>query len=415
MKRALFVSYYFPPLGGVGALRPLKFAKYLGAFGWQVDVLTVDPKLGLKFDSSLAKDIPAETRVRAAPTGETRLTALDRFPFLKYWRLLFWPDAAVLWKAHATRLGRLMNQDRRYDLVFSSAPPYSAHLIAETLQRDLDVPWVADFRDPWSQNRSLHRLQPWRKGLDRMAEARILSKADHVIAVTETLREDLLRDFSVAPEHVTTLPNGFDPEEFPPAPRPQNETLTLLYAGSAYGDYNPMAMLEGLERVARDRPELRFRVRLVGAVSQWMRAHAASQRFSFAVELVDYLPHAAMPAEMQGADLLLLFCPERLRVALPAKLFEYLAAERPILALLPADSEADRLVRESGCGTVVNDPGAVADAFSRCLDDWQQGRLLARPNPDLLRRFDRRQQAGELAALFDRIVEKRAIAMEPSR
>jgi glycosyltransferase involved in cell wall biosynthesis len=403
MKRALFVSYYFPPLGGVGAQRPLKFAKYLRQFGWNVDVLTVDPKIGLKLDPSLAKDVPAETLVRAAATAETRFMGLDRLPLLKYWRLLLWPDAAALWKPHAVRLGLEMARERSYDLIFSSAPPYSVHLIAETLQRELALPWVADFRDPWSQNRSLHRVQPWRRTWDRRAETRILAKADHVLTVTEAMRKDLLRDFALAPERVTAITNGFDPEEFPPAPPPQNETMTLLFTGSAYGEYNPMALLEGLDRFAKQNPEARFRLRMIGAVSAWMRAHHGDSPFAFPIEFMDFIPHAEIPRQLQAADLLLLSYPSWMMAGIPVKLFEYMASGRPVLGLFPAGAEAEQVIRETQCGIAVNDPDHVAEAFTRCYRLWQEGEPLSQPLPDRIARYDRRLQAQALAEVFDRI------------
>ena len=407
MKRALFVSYYFPPLGGVGALRPLKFSKYLPQFGWNVDVLTVDPAIGLKLDSSLAQDVPEGTRIQAAASAEIHIKALDRVPLAKYWRLLLWPDSAVLWKNHAIRLGKKMAQEQRYDLIFSSAPPYSAHLVAATLSRELALPWIADYRDPWSQNPMLHRVQPWRQGLDRWAERRILRQADHVIVTTQSQQTGLISDFATPEARVTVIPNGFDRADFPVAAPPQNEVPILVYTGSAYGDYHPLDLLDGLNHFATQHPERRFKVKLIGAVSAWMRAHAPNRQYAFDVELVDFIPHGEIPSELQQADGLLLVWPERLRANIPAKLFEYLATGRPIFALLPRGCETEKVLQESQCGMVVHDTASVAPAFEEFYRAWERRAPMGEGHADRVRQFDRQHQSKALAALFDQVVTAR--------
>ncbi|MBD3334673.1 MAG: glycosyltransferase, partial [Candidatus Eisenbacteria bacterium] len=243
-RRVLFIAYYFPPSGGSGVQRPLKFVKYLERFGWEPVVLTVKESAAFPArDPALAADIPPSTEIHRTPiwephtifqrlTGSRRGGAVDVDTVARWDRLsfparclsriratLFVPDARIGWFPFAVSRARAIHRRRPVDAVLSTGPPFTAHLIGRSVARRIGRPWVADYRDPWTHAAFYPPRPGWVRRLDRRLEGRCLARADRNIVVVPAMRDEFLADHPrLAPHRFAVIPNGYDPDDFPDPP-----------------------------------------------------------------------------------------------------------------------------------------------------------------------------------------------------
>lgn len=441
----LIIAYIFPPLGGSGVQRTLKFVKYLPAFGWRPLVVCGDDpevfRTGL--DETLLDEVPPEARVWrtrfASPLG-LRRRAQQRLgiagagvcseaangadahgggrPALR--RLLgalsrplapleFPPvDAALYWALSIVPLCRKILAEEQVDLILTTSFPYSDHVTGLLLRRLTGTPWVADFRDPWTQN-AFAANRGWRCRADRWAERRVLRRADRVVGVTPTYTAGLR---SLAPGRpggdFVTVENGFDAADFDgasPGTAHGDVPTTLAHVGMVY-DGSALPVLEALARLGPEGSHLE--VRFVGGVAaseeMWLREH----RLAAQVMVEPRLPHIGAIEAMHAADALLLLVGDGPGWVghYPGKLFEYMASGRPILAV-GAEGDAAELVRASGTGCAV--PAADGEAIAGALrllstqpDEFR--RRYYRPRPEVVARYERRALAERLAAVLDEVV-----------
>jgi len=220
MKRVLFVAYYFPPRGGAGVQRSLKFVKYLRRFGWEPTVLTCTyEKRSAAYDETLLAQVPEGTEVVRIASREGFFVGLSRVGLGRAAGILLRPDTEVLWVKKALAAARGLDAGKRFDLVYTSVQPWSAGLVGMRFKRETGVPWVSDFRDPWT--RSLHLVWPTRLHweADKRLEGRFLEEADRTVVVTPTMREEFLGDHpGIAGGKVRVIYNGYDEEEGAAAP-----------------------------------------------------------------------------------------------------------------------------------------------------------------------------------------------------
>jgi glycosyltransferase involved in cell wall biosynthesis len=234
-RRVLLVAYYFPPLGGAGVQRSLKFAKYLPELGWQPTVLTCSTGMRYTQDPSLTADIPAGLQVERASVLEPwrpllrshRLTL-----FLNRWLSL--PDRQIGWFPLAYRKGLKWLRGGFFSAIYTTAAPYTAHLLGLRLKRATGLPWIADFRDEWTQNPSLPNPSPLYRRLNKTWERQVLTEADRVLSVSEPITEGLQK--LVEPTQrgkFHTLTNGYDPADFPAqSENRSSQKFTVVYTGS---------------------------------------------------------------------------------------------------------------------------------------------------------------------------------------
>ena len=432
--KLLLVAHHFPPMGGAGVQRALKFARYLGDFGVQVSVLAGADPAYLQ-DASLLAELPpdvdvlrvphrrllqrvlAHRRGAAAPgaaagTVGPAVPAAWRDALLGSWAALQWPDERGGWARAAFEPGRRRLRDAGIDMVLSTAPPVAAHALARRLARAADLPWVADWRDLWADNPG-STLPAWRRALERRVEAHWLRDAAGVVAVTPAWQQRYARQLGERCP-VAWIPNGYDEADFaglPPAlPPPRGaRPLRLVHVGSFYGPRAPAPLLDALGRVLRGRsPGARaLRLRLVGAIGSRFDAALAAfdARHPGVVERQPYVPHAQALAEMCAADALLLVVgagdgrrAEVVAGTLPGKLFEYLRAGPPVLLLGDPAGDAAALLRRHGRGWIADEtrPQHIAEALLALCD----GPPPPAPAQPELTRFERRALAGELAAFL---------------
>lgn len=374
-KRLLIISYYWPPTGGSGVQRWVKFSKYLPEHGWQPVIYTPENPERLAYDESLLADIPecAEVIRRriVEPYGLYRklfgrsggevnpLNSSGRSLKSKLSRVLrgnlFIPDPRVSWVRCSVRFLKKYLREHPVDAIVTTGPPQSMHLIGRGLKRSLGLPWIADFRDPWTRmfyykhlclskfaDRKHHRL-----------EQGVLDEADLVLAVSPPVRDDFQAQ-TRTPVHLIT--NGYDEDDFPvrePGSRKDGK-FRIVHTGLFAADGNPLKLWDALARRCREDEDFaqRLEIRLAGKTDAPV-LEAIRER-GLGAQLVDlgYLPHSRVVQEQQEADLLILPLrhePEYAKV-LPGKIFEYIASGRPVLGIGQEDGAAAAILRDSGAG-----------------------------------------------------------------
>ena len=421
------ISCAFPPIGGPGVQRSAKFAKYLPQFGWRPIVWAARNLPGLPLDPSLLADLPRDLDVHRSPCSRfwSPATPADRPPTglrsALHWRLRRWqalvaynliPDPMIFWAlAGYRRLRRIIAQER-IDVIYSTYSPASNHLLGWLLHRATGWPWVADFRDLWTDDYG-YSAPRWRKGVDRALENCFLRDADVVLAVTDTQRDALAARCPDQPGKFLTVTNGVDLADFEQIDRSRisaelhgpADRFVLAFTGWFLSDRVEPALIEGLARFGRAVQQGRgtFELRIVGTISEQVRGRLAA--CSVAVQTPGYLPHRQAIAHMLSADALLLPLPSGPQAAglMTGKIFEYLAAGRPILLVGPPDGEAQRLVRRCNAGRIVPaEPDAVCAALTDLRSAWSAGHPVEGCHPDCLAPFTRRHLAGQLASILTR-------------
>jgi glycosyltransferase involved in cell wall biosynthesis len=434
-KRVLVVAYYFPPSGGPGVQRVLKFVKYLPEFGWDPAVLTVQDGDYPARDPSLLEEIPAGMPVHRTPilepytvyralTGKRKGEAVDvntnyrpgtKVPLTE--RLsqavratLFIPDARVGWLPFGLGRGARIAREWGADLIFSSSPPYTAALLGRGIARRAKLPWVFELRDPWTGFLSAPVRHGPSRALDRRLERNCVRDAARVVLAWRGIGRDLEGKYpGLGAPKFRLIENGFDPDDLAGAEPIRADRFTVVYTGSMYGVRNPDTFLQAVARLLDEGRVAagELLVRFVGRFGDEVRAMFRRPELRGVVEEVGHRPHAESVRYTLGADVLLLVVDD---VAgsegiVPGKVFEYIGARRPILAVAPEGDVAD-LVRRTGAGVVVdrNDVAGMAAALAAWIDERRAtGRVVFPGREEEVNRLSRRGRTEELARVFDEV------------
>jgi glycosyltransferase involved in cell wall biosynthesis len=412
MKRVLFIAYPFPPRGGGGVQRSVKFVKYLPAEGWLPTVMSGPHRQGASSDPTLRLEVPNEVDIVSIHGIELpeQLPWRLRKTFTRWFLIV---DGQVGWWPAAVRRGRELVQNWRFSAIYSTSAPYTDHLVAMQLQRESRLSWVADFRDPWLDNFNTKFATRWHRNLCSRLERKILERAERVIVVSTPMRDQLVRRYgSLARGKVIIVPNGFDRADFDNATARvyPKQSFNITYTGSLYGKQSIRTFLLAMRQLLDDEQIDRstFKLYIVGNSGKETRGLVQELRLADCVELVGYVSHGEAISLQLGADALLLIVssePGSDAVA-TGKIYEYLAAGKPILGLVPAGVAADLLV-EANAGVVV-DPDNVDKIASRLRDlyeVWRAGGIDYNANKDVVARYERRQQAKKLAATLEDITD----------
>jgi glycosyltransferase involved in cell wall biosynthesis len=411
--KALLVTMYFPPAGGGGVQRPLKTATHLPGLGIETHVLAPDDPKWLHRDEELhpptqafvhrARYLGPRARLPAEELhgleGTDRMLAQAK---LAYRRVLL-PDASVTWLPTAVPAAVRLVKRERIDAVVTTSPPVSMNLIGAAVKRLTGIPWVADLRDAilWNADRRFDRaaVQAKEKALERVVRL-VARNADAVVAVSETIADEVRR-FEPAGE-VRVIPNGCDFDDFAGLEYTPGERFRVTHAGSFFGKRNPRPFLSALASSGLENVVARFAGGLRAADEEWARGLGLGDR----LELLEYVPHRRALELERDSEANLLLLPEaagRGAVVPSGKIFEYLAAERPILAAVPPDGAAAKLVRETGAGIVVapEDEKGIREGLIGLHARWQAGQLgNGYLSPEQRRSLSREARVEELADLL---------------
>jgi len=410
-KTALFIAYNFPPHGGSGVQRSTKFVKYLREFGWDVVVLTADEDAGVVRDDSLLEEIPSDThieRVKAFTTGPIiEWTTKRRIRLLGVLlnAALSLPDYAIFWSKKARPAALRLVEEHNIDLIYSTSGPYSSHLLGKWLKRKTGLPWFADFRDPWS-TRLAPPWVPGYKPVNRWLERSVYQFADRVCCVSKTWTEDLAAVDRRTPEKFTTISNGYDEAQFPelpPWPR-REDTFTMLYTGTFHINRRPGAIVAAVDALIAA-GDLDAKTTKVVFIGENVHLHVP-QRSPF--ECHGYVKHSELGAFREQADCLLLILPTSAGAKgnHSGKLYEYIAANRPILGIVCPDGEAETLIHSTQTGIATQGSTSELKAAILKAKEMTGERAQWRPNWIEIQKSGRRHLTTKLVDEFENLLSQ---------
>ena len=430
-KRVLVITYYWPPSGGAGVQRFLKFVKYFRDFGVDPIVLTCSNPTYPIVDESLVGDVPDGVPVVHARTLEpfgvySRMSGvppeqaanpttvlgsrdLGLTQRLARWLRanLFVPDARAGWVPFALHKARKIVRQYNIDTVVTTGPPHSTHFIGKALKKRTGVQWIADFRDPWTDihyNRALPRtrLTRW---LDTRLEKKILLHADEITVTAPGTARYFSRRVD---RKYHTIPNGFDPDDFSdpedartPAAGGTGHPFCIRHVGSITETSVPAGLLRVLSRL----PESDIRLECIGATHPEVRNQAARLELGARLTIHPYVPHREATALMQQADLNLVVVhrSDDSRILIPGKIYDYLKAGKPVLAIGPPDGDAAAIIRYCRMGVAFDyeDEEGLQQYLVRLMDAKNRGAGPSAITPDrqAIDEFSRTALTRRLAAL----------------
>jgi glycosyltransferase involved in cell wall biosynthesis len=401
-RTLLILTFHFPPSAASGSFRLLGFARHLPKFGWR-SVVVAPPGLPWEpQDDDLAKQIPPETLVRRVPYFTGRLSAPLRMGTFAPWLLRAWPSCL-----HAVR--------RHHPAaILTSGPPHQIHVLGLLLKRWYGIPWVADFRDPWVACTPRAFDKSLRARWEAKQERAIMRRADVIVANAPLACAALQDAYPNASARIVAITNGFDPERFAVLTAchsaSSDKALTILHPGVVYAGRDPSAFLDALGELLPDasgsgRP---IRVQFLGRLDNHrgpslLETAIRSRGMESVVSIADHVPYVQALEQMARSDILLLLDSPGRRIGVPAKLYEYLGAGRPVLALAEPESDTTWVLRESGIAHRIarpNDRLAIKQALSELIDEYDTG-WDGGLSAGATHTFTRESLASQLAAILD--------------
>ncbi len=402
-------------MGGGGVQRSLKFVKYLPSFGWEPVVFSADDSTYWAQDETLARDIPKNVVVKRLRSPRFLQVyfllekLLSKETARNLWDGIFVPDDRIIWAIYAALSAIKIIKRENVSLIYSSSPPHSVHMGAKIFKRITGLPWVCDFRDLWTGDFRHNPKSPRVKRLHERMEKRVLDEADRILCITDAVREYFISDHKVIPEKLVTIYNGFDADDFDDYSKREKRTddkIVIAHSGSFYGRYFPDIFFSALSLAIKKHPDLkeRIEVRFFGVMDQGIR-DAIGGYLKGNATFLGYLNHNNAIIEIMGSDINLLAFPLRdvSYYSVPGKVFEYLAAKRPILAVVPSGETAD-IVRAARAGVVISEdnPERLSEELYRAIIDLKEKKDFS-PKIEVVNRFDRQRLAEKLAIVFDEV------------
>ena len=438
MKRVLVITYYWPPTGGSGVQRWVKFAKYLPSEGWQPVIYTPENPEQLAVDHSLEADIPEGTEIiktRITEPYELYKKFLRRSGHSKeavevnpvnaqnksfaqkaaMWVRgnLFRPDPRCLWIRPSVRFLKKYLEEHPVDLIVSTGPPQSMHMIGRLLSKETGLPWIADFRDPWTKIFYFKHLsmtkatEKWHQKMER----KVLDEASAVVAVSPLVQQEFQ---SITRTPVELITNGYDECDFPDmkdtgATGGPDKNFVITHTGLFAADGNPTLLWDVLSEMCAEDSSFKkaLKIRLVGKTDTQILEAITESGLEENLTDLGYQPHSTAIEEQRKASILILPLrkePEY-KAVLPGKLFEYLASGRPVLGIGQPDGAMSMILNKTNTGVVVDWEDKIS--MKKYIDDcWKahlDGNLTI--NDGEISAFTRRNLTRQMAELFDKVTE----------
>lgn len=424
-KKLLIITYYFPPAGGPGVQRWLKFVKYLPEFNVQPIVYVPENPTYPIVDEGLVNEISdkvivlknkilepyqlasvfSKNKTKKISSGifpnKKKQSFLDKL-FLWVRGNLFIPDARVLWVKPSVSYLEKYIKENNIDTIVTSGPPHSLHLIGLELKQKLNVKWFADFRDPWTTigyHKSL-LLSSYAAKKHKNLEYKVLNTADTIIVTSKTTKTEFQ---AITNKPISVITNGYDVENV--EKQTLDEKFTLAHIGSFLSERNPLFLWECLVELLNEIPSLRndLEIKLIGAVSQEVLDAIAEFKLGDYLNLLGYVSHHEAIAHQKKSQVLLLIeiNSEDTKSIIPGKLFEYMVSNRPIIAIGPQGSDFADIIKETNTG-VFFDYSEKAKLKSVILDFYNQfleGKLQA--NGVGLQQYSRKNLTKQLVQLIN--------------
>ena len=429
-KTVLIITYYWPPSGGAGVQRWLKTVKYLREYGWEPIVYTPENPEAPAIDNSLLKDIPEGVKVLKQPIWEP-YSFYKKFLGLKkdekinagfltekkkpglaekiaVWSRgnLFIPDARKYWVKPSVEYLAKYLRSHPIDAVVSTGPPHSMHLIALGLKEKSGIPWLADFRDPWTNIDFYDKLM-LTKGADakhRELEKAVLKNADVVTSIGRQMADEFLQ---LGAKRVDVVANGFDETDFSFSNVTLDTSFSISHIGSINKDRNSETFWSAVKELCNEVPQFKenLKIKLVGKTDHAVLESLEKHNLQQYLEKTEYLPHDEVVKKSMSTQVLLLLLNNtpNAKGIMTGKFYEYLAAKRPIICIGPEDGEAAKTLEETAAGKVVGfeDKQKMKSILKEYFEKYQQNNL--KVESASIENYSRRKLTSRFAELLDEI------------
>jgi glycosyltransferase involved in cell wall biosynthesis len=432
MKKILIITYYWPPSGGAGVQRWLKFAKYLGNFGWEPVIYTpLNPEFPA-IDDTLAKDIPTDIEVIRTPiwepyefykkfTGKKSTTKINSgflndkkspgiVEQLSLWIRgnLFIPDARKFWIKPSVRFLTKYLKENHIDAIVSTGPPHSMHLIALAIKKRLNIPWMADFRDPWTDidyYKDL-KISAFADRKHKNLELKTIKGCDTMVVVSGDMKENYEK---MGAGNVHVITNGFDPDDMADDQVIRDTKFSISHIGTLPPSLNLKGLWQVLSALSESLPNFRndLEIKLVGKVDQSVIDDLKSYNLSDQLNRIEYVTHDKAAVQMRQSAILLLAINKdspNAKGILTGKFFEYLASGRPIMAIGPTDGELARIIKESEAGVIAayDDLEQIKKVIISMYEKYLLNDL--NNHPKGIEKYTRKNLTSELVTILNRMV-----------
>ena len=419
--KVLILTYYFPPSGGSGVQRWLKFVKYLPKFGVEPVVYTVKDANYPIIDESLLDEIPKGIEILRQPIIEPNSLLskfkndnqsagfLDKTPskigkYLQYIRAnYFIPDARKLWIKPSVKFLTDYLSKNKIDAIITTGPPHSVHLIGLALKEKTNIKWIADFRDPWTAIDYFHQLPLTKKSVKKHheLEQKVLKNADDVLVVGNTMLNNYLK-FNT---NTHTITNGYD--DFKAIHHPQlDNSFSLLHIGMLNADRNHKMLWKALAELKQENSDFSkdLNIKLIGKVCQEALNDIQNNKLQDNLTLIDYVHHEKVFEYQEKAQVLLLLINNvpSAKGILTGKIFEYLQAKRPILAIAPKNGDLATIIHNTNAGFVIdfNEKEQLKKTILSLYNDFKNG--LLEVNSINIEQYHRRVLTEQLVEVLER-------------
>jgi hypothetical protein len=427
MKKVLIITYYWIPSGGAGVQRWVKFTKYLRDFGYEPIIYTPENPEFPSIDTSFEKDIPADISIIKTPIWEPynvyrNLTGKKNQAInagfisenkKQGWKdkLSIWirgnfliPDPRRFWIKPSVRFLTDYLQKNPVDAIITTGPPHSMHIIGMGLKKNFpNLPWIADFRDPWTNIDFYKDLNlSWISDkIHHNLEKKVIQKADSVVVVSNGMKDEyeLMR-----PKHIQVISNGYDESDVQKEAVELDKRFSISHIGTLNAARNPKTVWKVLSEICAENSVFKadLQIQLVGKVDFSVLEDIKQFSLSDNLHKIDYLSHSEAIAKQQSSQVLMLLINNsgNAKGILTGKFYEYLAAKRPILAIGPTDGDAAKVLTETGAGAMADfsDKKATKQAILEYYNRYKADSLKVEATS--VQRFSRRSLTGELAKLL---------------
>lgn len=430
MKRVLIIVYYWPPVGGSGVQRWVKFVKHLRSFGWEPVIYTPLNPYVHETDDTLLKEIPEGVEIIRGPVfeisryfgaqgGASAGTAPSKpsvFSKVKQYvgnyvrGNFFIPDPRILWVRPSVKLLSEYLQQKPVDVIVSSTPPHSLHLIAQKLSAKFNIPWLADFRDPWLEVLRFHNFNTSEAGYNKHKQLfnRVINTADAVVVAHESVRQNFATQTT---KPVTLITNGYDNDDIINSKPAQLNTdkFNLVFVGIFYNILNSTAFWKALSNLVKTNKAFADKLQITFVGKQHSDITNDINAFGLLpyCDFKGYLTHTEAVGYEKAADALLLFTPadKEFKYVIPGKLFEYLAVKKPILCIAAAENDSAQITANTNAGYVIppDNETEIATVLESVFDLFTKGKLQVTSSG--YEKYERKNQTAQLVAELNRIAK----------
>ena len=424
--KVLIVTYYWPPAGGSGVQRWLKFVKYLRDFNIEPVVYTVKNPNYPHVDETLAKDVPQGIEIVRHPIFEPNnflvksgkkkkkeVAFQNPNPsfvgkILQYIRInYFVPDARKFWIKPSVRFLKKYLSQNKIDAIITTGPPHSLHLIGLKLKEQLNIKWIADFRDPWTDiyyNSSFKMSQRTMKRHEKL-ENKVLELSDHVITTNFHLN-DLFSQRTTTP--VSLITNGYDDEAAKTKRTQPNEGFSLDYIGYLPQESDPLALWQAVSELCEEHTDFQkeIRINLTGDINKIVLQSIRKYGLDSVTQIEGYVTHQKAVEMQHSANVLLILIAksDQSKQITPGKIFECLQAKRPILAVGPTDGGAANILKDTEAGSIFdyNDKEGIKKFIFTLYKQYQKGNLEVHSKN--INRYHRKELTRKLASVIQKTI-----------